>query len=105
MAGEPMSFDDSPESHRTVLQVFGKYLAFLAGTVFVGMLSYLCIGWWVIPLTDRSRGEILSYYAALTGASFCLLLAGLSIRFQRNLIGFGLMLLAWFVFACMMPDR
>lgn len=100
-----MTFDESTEAQRTVLQVFGKYLAFMAGTIFVLMLVYLCISWWKIPEADRTRGEVLSYYAALAGTSFCLLLAGVSARFKRNLIGFGLMLLAWFVFACMMPDR
>lgn len=97
--------DDSPASHRTALQVFGKYVAFMAGTAFVLMLVYLGNAWWTIPESDRSRGEILRYFAALLGGSFCMLLGGLALRFQRSLIGFGFLLLAWGVVAWVTPDR
>lgn len=100
-----MYHDDSPVSDRTVLQVFGKYIAFMAATIFVAMLVYLGNAWWSIPESDRSRSEILSYYAALLAGSFCMLLSGLALRFQRSVIGFGFLLLAFVVVAWGMPDR
>lgn len=100
-----MNLDDMPTTDRTVFQLVGKYIAFFAGTMFCWTFAYFCIAWVRVPVTDRQRGELLLYFGAMAAATFCLFLSGLALRFQRSLVGFGLMLLAAIVFVCVMPDR